>query len=146
MGTGTVRVRVCLHVPSPSPSLSLSLSKFNIVPTVMVHLMDRMGTEPNLSIKRSISIDTMINFDSDRDGHGDGDGTCKQALKVCSHLTFLTRLTGHFLLPIKRTSKRAKWVETHSVRYSAFHHLHNVIQKRPVLINMLHVNRPYVRL
>ena len=38
-----------------------------------------MGTEPILSVKRSVSIDTMINFDSDGDGHGDGDGTCKQA-------------------------------------------------------------------
>ena len=37
----------------------------------------RMGTEPILPIKRSVSIDTMINFDGDRDGHGNGDGTCK---------------------------------------------------------------------
>ena len=38
-------------------------------------LTDRMGTEPILPIKRSISIDTMIYFDGD----GDGSGTCKQA-------------------------------------------------------------------
>ena len=38
-------------------------------------LMDRMGTEPILPVKWSVSIDTMINFDEDRDGHGDGDGT-----------------------------------------------------------------------
>ena len=43
--------------------------------------MGRMGTEPILSIKQSVSIDTMINFDGDRDGHGYGDGTCKQALR-----------------------------------------------------------------
>ena len=42
---------------------------------VTVHLMGSMGTEPILSVKRSVSIDTMINFDSD----ADGDGTCKQA-------------------------------------------------------------------
>ena len=28
----------------------------------------------------------------------------------------------------------AEWVTTHSVRYSARHHRHNVKQKRPVLI------------
>ena len=37
-------------------------------------LTGRLGTEPILSIKRFVSIDTMINFDGD----GDGDGTCKQ--------------------------------------------------------------------
>ena len=35
-----------------------------------------MGSVPILSVKRSVSIGTMINFD----GHGGGDGTCKQAL------------------------------------------------------------------
>ena len=43
---------------------------------VTVHLTGRMGTEPILSIKRSISIETMLNFDGD----GDGDGNCKHAL------------------------------------------------------------------
>ena len=32
-----------------------------------------------LSVKQSVSIDTVINFDGDGDGHGDGDVTCKQA-------------------------------------------------------------------
>ena len=54
-------VRACLHVPS-------------------VHLTVRMGSEPILSVKWSISIDTIVNFDGDGDGHGDEDGTCKQAL------------------------------------------------------------------
>ena len=58
------------------------------MPMVMVHLTGRMGTEPILSIKRSVSIDTMINFDSDGDGHGDGDGTCKQASKGACTLRF----------------------------------------------------------
>ena len=48
---------------------------------VMVRLTSRMGTEPILSIKRSISIDTMINFDGDGERHGDEDGTCKQEFK-----------------------------------------------------------------
>ena len=43
-------------------------------------LWERMGSEPNLSIKQSISIGTMLNFDSDTHGHGDSDGTCKQTL------------------------------------------------------------------
>ena len=48
---------------------------------VTVRLMGRMDTEPILFIKPSVSIDTMINFDGDGDGHVDGDGTCKQALR-----------------------------------------------------------------
>ena len=73
----TKTLKACLHVPSPSPCLCPSPSKYNITPMVTVHLMGRMGS---VSIKRSVSIDTMINFDGDGDGQGDGDGTCKQAL------------------------------------------------------------------
>ena len=36
-----------------------------------------MGSEPSLSVKQSITIDTMVNFDSDRRGHRDS--TCKWA-------------------------------------------------------------------
>ena len=39
-----------------------------------------MGSEPILSFKWSVTIDTMLNFDGDFDGHGHGDGTRKQAL------------------------------------------------------------------
>ena len=39
--------------------------------------MGKMVTEPILCIKRSVSIETMINFDGDGDGDGSGDGTCK---------------------------------------------------------------------
>ena len=42
--------------------------------------MDRLGSEPILSIKWSVSIGTMLNFDGDCDGNGDSDGMCKQAL------------------------------------------------------------------
>ena len=38
---------------------------------VAVHFMDRMGSAAILSVKRSLSIGTMIQFDGD----GDGDGT-----------------------------------------------------------------------
>ena len=41
---------------------------------------DRLSSIPILPIKQSVSIDTMINFDGNGDGHGDG--TCKQALTI----------------------------------------------------------------
>ena len=44
--------------------------------------MDRMGVQPILPIKVSVTIGTMLNFDGDFDGHGDGDITCKQTLSV----------------------------------------------------------------
>ena len=46
------------------------------------HLTERMGSLPSLPVKRSISIDTMLNFDGDGHGHGHGDNTCKQS-RVC---------------------------------------------------------------
>ena len=46
------------------------------------HLTERMGSLPNLPIKRSVSIRTMLNFDGDGHGHGHGDNTCKQS-RVC---------------------------------------------------------------
>ena len=39
-----------------------------------------MSPESNLSIKWSVNIGTMINFDSD--GHGHGDDTCERAFNV----------------------------------------------------------------
>ena len=41
-------------------------------------LMGKMVTEHILCIKRSVSIETMINFDGD--GDGGGDGACRQTL------------------------------------------------------------------
>ena len=46
-------------------------------------LTDRMGSVPILSVKRTVSIDTMFYFDGD----GDGDGTCKQAYIVITNYT-----------------------------------------------------------
>ena len=40
----------------------------SITATVKFTLTDRIGSEPNLSIKWSIIIDTMLNFDGQ--GHG----------------------------------------------------------------------------
>ena len=56
-----------LHVPCPSPSPSPKLHCVN----GSEHLMDRMGSAAIQSVKRSLSIGTMIQFDGD----GDGDGT-----------------------------------------------------------------------
>ena len=52
-------------------------------------LTGRMVSVPILSAKRSISIGIMVNFDRYGDGHGDGDGTRKQALtrQGVSHLS-----------------------------------------------------------
>ena len=39
--------------------------------TVKFTLTDGMGSKPNLSVKRPISIGTLINFDDDGNGHGE---------------------------------------------------------------------------
>ena len=46
---------------------------------IVCMVMVRMGSVPILSIKWSVSIDTISNFDVDGGGHRDEDGTCKQA-------------------------------------------------------------------
>ena len=76
----TYHLRHRLHV-----SVCHYLSQICFVCMVTVSLIVRMGSEPILSIKWSISIDTMINFDGDGDGHGYGDGTCKQTF-ILLHL------------------------------------------------------------
>ena len=59
------------------------------------HLMAGMGSVTNLPVKQSVSIDTMLNFEGD--GHGQGDGTCKQAfMHKCSFCTESDTNTGHF--------------------------------------------------
>ena len=62
--------------------LSPSPSKFIIVPMETDRLTDRLGSECILSVKRTITIHTMLNFDGDFDGHGHGDGMCKQTLRI----------------------------------------------------------------
>ena len=62
----------------------------------MACLAEWMGSIPNPPIKRSIFIGTMLNFDGDR--HGDGDGTCKQALRCglndhCKSLQYTSVIT-----------------------------------------------------
>ena len=62
----------------PVYTYRLRLRQIYIVSMEMDCLMGRMGSVHILSVKRSVAIGTMINFDGD--GDGDGDGTCKQAL------------------------------------------------------------------
>ena len=78
-----VQLNACLHTPSPSPSPSRSSSpsKFIIVCIETDLLMDRLSSEPILSVKQSVTIHTMLNFDGDFDRHGHGDDMCKQTLK-----------------------------------------------------------------
>ena len=45
-----------------------------------------MGVQPNVPIK--VSIDTMLDFDSDFDGHGHADVSCKQTSRTFSHSAF----------------------------------------------------------
>ena len=54
------------------------LRPVSVTVTIKFTLMDRMGSKPNLSSKRSVTIGIMVNFDGDSDGHVDG--TCKRAL------------------------------------------------------------------
>ena len=42
--------------------------------------MDKMGTEPILIV--TIHNTPQCKFDGDQDGHGDGDGMCKQAFSA----------------------------------------------------------------
>ena len=53
----------------------------------------------------------------------------------CVHTyQILARLLLPLMGRIKWSIKRANWVETHSARLTISFHLHNVIQKRPILI------------
>ena len=43
-------------------------------------LIDRKGVQPMLPIEVFVTIDAMLNFNGDHDGHGSSDVTCKQTL------------------------------------------------------------------
>ena len=42
--------------------------------------MDRLGLEPILSVKQSVSIGTIINVDNDGHAHSNGNGMSKQVV------------------------------------------------------------------
>ena len=71
-------LKACLHVPSPCPCPLLSM--FNIVSMETDCLMGRFGTDPFFPSNGPSSF-TQCKFD--RDEHGHGDGTCKQAFRLC---------------------------------------------------------------
>ena len=48
--------------------LRVRLCQIYIVSIKMDHLTIRMGSKPILSVKQSVSIDTMVTFDGDGDG------------------------------------------------------------------------------
>ena len=77
-------------------------------------LMDRMGFKPNLSVKRSVSIGTVLNFESEGHGLGDGDGTRKQALSLI--YTYCLLYNGFIAviwcclhIPLKRYRLQKRW-------------------------------------
>ena len=78
----------------------------------------RMGSVPNLPVKRSISIHTMLNFDGDGHGHGDGDSTRKRTLILTSKRNVSSNdgLMLFFLTTVRLKSSR---FECRSPRESA---------------------------
>ena len=69
---------------SPSPSQSESPSRFNIVLMVTVPLTGRMGLEliNNYETVKMFFINPMLHFDSEFNGDGHGDVTCKQTFST----------------------------------------------------------------
>ena len=53
------------------------LVSVKVVSVVTYCLTARMSSKPNLPVKRSVTIGTMINFDGDGDRDGDRHGKCK---------------------------------------------------------------------
>ena len=51
----------------------------SVTVTVKFTLTGGIGSEPNLSIKWPMTIGTVVNFDSENEGYGHRDGTCKWA-------------------------------------------------------------------
>ena len=66
-------IRFCSHVLSTSIFYERQIQSF---------LKDRMDVQPILSIKMCITINTMLKFWYDFDGHNDGDLTCKHAFNT----------------------------------------------------------------
>ena len=80
-------------------------------------LMDRMGTEPILSVKRRVSIDTMVNFD----GHGDGDGhgKCKQTFNRDSMYTRILLPFQAWYEPFPALVRNFQWWLKHKLSPTA---------------------------
>ena len=59
------------------------------MPMEMDHLTDRMGSKPNLSIRRSITIHTMVNVVNGH-GHGNRNGYVNRPQIFVSMMNILT--------------------------------------------------------
>ena len=64
-------------------SVGLLYTTVSVTAPFKTTLKDRLRSERNLSVKWSITIGTMINVDSEFNGHGNSDIMCKQALTLC---------------------------------------------------------------
>ena len=80
MATGRITGRTG---DGPIPSVKVCLRTIyipiSVTVTVKFTLTIKMGCKPILSIKQSVTIDTMMNFHNDNDEHRHTDGKCKQA-------------------------------------------------------------------
>ena len=91
--------------------------------TLCLWLTGRMGLEPILPVKLSVTISTMLNFDGECDGDGHSVGMCKQTLIMsqigaddvvavaqCEHF--------HWVLPLSPTGKYQPGLLVHLIRLS----------------------------
>ena len=121
---------LCTVTMSITVTLSISVSvKFYVMWKVMDHLTERMRSVPNLPVKWSIFIDTMLKFDID--GHADGDGTCKQVFTVycCTFCLNILLVLQHNSGPEASISR----IRLHSAIPSGVHLLHGQLHDHRVI-------------
>ena len=82
---------------------------------------DRQNGFWTQSVKWSITIGTMLNFDADFDGHGHGDGTCKQAFNVEWH-----KVVGNGANPVSSSSSSHFFHSLHHI--TVITHFFQVLQ------------------
>ena len=80
-GQWNMAARLSNHKYSFTRTISVPVS---VAVSVKFTLKDRIGSDPNLSVKQSFTIGTMMDFDGD--GHRHGGGKCKRALEVGGRL------------------------------------------------------------
>ena len=89
--------RLCLNITLTSPFMWVTLFIF-LIDT----LTDRMKRGTLSPLKVSITIDTMLNFDSAFDGRGNGYVACKQTLNVFTWLVSVWFLPISFIAMVNR--------------------------------------------
>ena len=83
-------------------------------------MMDKIGLVPILSIILPVTIDTMLNFDGDIDGHGGSEVTCKQTLSFV--LTSSSKIIHQLLCCFNKTEN------THVTKFFYFQCTKNIIE------------------